>query len=531
MKRKVLLSLVGLVPLLQLALFFLPLPPRARLILGSALFWEGVLAALWFFLRPNGFFHARSVSEIDFPRKALEFLLMAALAAVVVMPMGWAWYWNGDLPNHHNQYEACGRAFLDGRLHLHYDALPLAGLENPYDPAQRKAAGVKFRWDTTYFQGRYYMYFGVVPVVAVFVPYQAITGKCLKTWRATRLFTILFVFSVFSLSRCWARRFVPGLSWGLHLVLASAVVCIGAWYLADAPSLYCTPIAAGMLFSVLFLRLLSAAAFSPHSRGVTDLLVFAGALCGALVFGCRPTMAMVSLLFVPIALAFWRNRGRSFAFSALPFAAIPYIAVAIALMAYNAARFGNPLEFGQSYQITNTDQTLYLTAGKPFSWAVLWEFFDNAYFKLPTFSGTIPWISFGGLFVVFPLLLCPLEILRPSVRGFLKENRLLFFFFVLFAVPPVITFLTERMSPYSLERYKVDFAFLLGLLALLAAFARYATASDAAKPRLRSAFSALALLAIAVSFLLFLVPHDRNIAADDPEFLPRVQTFLFPFRG
>ena len=43
--------------------------------------------------------------------------------------------------------------------------------------------------------------------------------------------------------------------------------------------------------------------------------------------------------------------------------------------------------------------------------------------------------------------------------------------------------------------------------------------------------SRLALLAIAVSFLLFLVPHDRNIAADDPEFLPRVQTFLCPFRG
>ena len=40
---------------------------------------------------------------------------------------------------------------------------------------------------------------------------------------------------------------------------------------------------------------------------------------------------------------------------------------------------------------------------------------------------------------------------------------------------------------------------------------------------------ALCLLAVAVSFLLFLVPHDRNIAAEDPDFLPRVQRMLFPF--
>ena len=528
MKRKL---LVLLLPLLQVAALFFPLPATVRTVLRSALLWETVLAALWLFLRPNSFLHARTVSDLGLPRTILEYLWIAALAAFCVMPMDWCAFWNGRLINHHNQYEKCSTCFLQGRLDLDYpkDAHRLNALQNPYEPAQRKAAGVTFRWDTTFFQGRYYMYFGVVPVVLVFVPYQAVTGRALKTWRATRLFTILFAFSVFSLSRFWARRFCPRLSWGLHLALASATVCIGVWYFADAPSLYCTPIAAGALFTVLFLRLLSAAAFSEHSRGVTDLLVFTGALCGALVFGCRPTMAMANLLFIPLALAFWRNRGPSFSFSALPFAVLPYLAVGIALMAYNAARFGNPLEFGQSYQLTWIDQTRYLTEGKPFTWATLWNDFNFAYFKLPTFSAKIPWISFGGLLVLFPLLLCPLELLRPSVRGFLKNNRLLLFAFLLLAVPPIITFLTERMSPIPLERYKTDFAFLLALLALLAIYARYSTASDSSKPILRSAFSSLALLAIAVSCLLFLVPHDRNISAEDPDFLPRAQTLLYPF--
>lgn len=534
MKRKLLILLL---PLLQIAALFFPLPGTARAILGAALFWEAVAALLWFFLHPRGFLHARTVSDPGLPRILFEYLWIAALAALCVLPMDWCAFWNGKLINHHNQYEKCAISFLRGQLHLDYpqDWHPLNSLDNPYEPAQRKAAGVKFRWDTTFFQGRYYMYFGVVPAVVVFVPYQAATGRALKTWRATRLFTILFAFSVFSLSRFWARRFSPGLSWGVHIALASATVCIGAWYLADAPSLYCTPIACGMLFTVLFLRLLSAAAFSEHSRGATDLLVFLGALCGALVFGCRPTMAMANLLFIPLALAFWRNRGPSLSFSALPFAAIPYIAVAVALMAYNAARFGNPLEFGQSYQLTWIDQTRYLAEGKPFSWAVLWHDFHFAYFQLPSFSSKLPWISprpdegFGGLLVLFPLLLCPLELLRPSVRAHLKSHRMLLFAFLLLAVPPIITFLTERMSPIALERYKTDFGFLLALAALLVAHARCATASDAAQPRLRTAFSALSLFAIAVSVLLFLVPHDRNISAEDPEFLPRVQRMIFPF--
>ena len=528
MKRKWLLLLLPLIPF---ALFLFPHEVPARAVFGSVLLWEGVLAALWLFLRPNSWLHARTVSDPGIPRTIVEYLLMAALAALCVLPMDWCAFWNGKISNHHNQYEKCAAAFLRGQLHLDYpnDGHPLNSLQNPYDPAQRKNAGVKYRWDHTFFQGRYYMYFGVVPAVVVFVPYHAATGRALKSWRATRLFTVLFVFAAFSLSRFWARRFCPRLSWGLHLALASATVCIAVWYFADAPSLYCIPIAAGMLFTVLFLRLLSSAAFCEHSRGVTDLLVFLGALCGALVFGCRPTMAIANLLFLPLALAFWRNRGTSFSLSALPFAAIPYIAVAVALMAYNLARFGNPLEFGLSYQLTWLDQAQFTSNGKPLTLASLWNDFNFAYFKLPAFSAQIPWLSFGGLLVLFPLLLCPLELLRPSVRGFLKSHRLLLFAVLLPAVPLLITFLTERIVPIPLERYKSDFAFLVALAALLAAFARYATASEAAKPRLRSAFSALCLLAVAVSFLLFLVPHDRNIAAEDPDFLPRVQRMLFPF--
>ena len=38
---------------------------------------------------------------------------------------------------------------------------------------------------------------------------------------------------------------------------------------------------------------------------------------------------------------------------------MPYVAVGVALMCYNYARFEDPFEFGQAYQLTVADQHLY----------------------------------------------------------------------------------------------------------------------------------------------------------------------------
>ena len=50
-------------------------------------------------------------------------------------------------------------------------------LDNPYDPDMRRTAvnnnGESFKWDTAYRNGRYYVYFGIVPCLMYYLPLKA----------------------------------------------------------------------------------------------------------------------------------------------------------------------------------------------------------------------------------------------------------------------------------------------------------------------------------------------------------------------
>ena len=64
------------------------------------------------------------------------------------------------------------RGFRKGHLYLDRAPAPeLAALKDPYDPAQNDRYRLA---DATYFQGRYYLYFGAAPAVVLLWPYAAL---------------------------------------------------------------------------------------------------------------------------------------------------------------------------------------------------------------------------------------------------------------------------------------------------------------------------------------------------------------------
>ena len=68
-----------------------------------------------------------------------------------------------------NYYNLLSRGFLKGELSLDVPDDPiLATLANPYDPVQRAGHGLH---DASYFQGKFYLYFGVTPALVLFVPF------------------------------------------------------------------------------------------------------------------------------------------------------------------------------------------------------------------------------------------------------------------------------------------------------------------------------------------------------------------------
>jgi hypothetical protein len=86
-----------------------------------------------------------------------------------------------------DHFNLLARGFLAG--HLHLDGEPPAALleaVNPYDPASR--GDVEVLHDASLYRGKYYIYFGPVPVISLFLPFTVLTGRDLPLPYAAWLF-------------------------------------------------------------------------------------------------------------------------------------------------------------------------------------------------------------------------------------------------------------------------------------------------------------------------------------------------------
>ena len=83
-------------------------------------------------------------------------------------------------------------AFQKGQNWLDLEADPaLEDVENVYVREQRDKSGAFSYWDLAYYQGHYYAYFGVTPVIVSYYPYYLLTGKLLTVNQNILLFGTL----------------------------------------------------------------------------------------------------------------------------------------------------------------------------------------------------------------------------------------------------------------------------------------------------------------------------------------------------
>ena len=222
----------------------------------------------------------------EFIQKIIVFIVAFITIVICILPMGELPLWNGEQPDHRNQYELMAEAILDGRIDFAYgDEAELEKLENPYDPNERAQSGVYYHWDHAYYDGHYYMYFGIVPVFLVFLPYRIITGTALTTFHATQIFTAVIILGIFSLFWLLAKLFFKKLNFGLYLALSVAFSCMSVWYASAEPALYCTAITAAIALEVWSIFFFVWAVYLEKNENKQILLAGVGALLGALVFG------------------------------------------------------------------------------------------------------------------------------------------------------------------------------------------------------------------------------------------------------
>ena len=442
--------------------------------------------------------------------------------AVAVMTLNPVWTERAGY-GHLRQYEQLARSFVEGRLDLGYEADPvLAELENPYDPAARAEAGANVHWDSAYYDGKYYVYFGVAPVVLFMVPSLLITGAPLEAWQVTQICCALFYIALFALARLLAKRFFPRMSLGCYLALASAFSIMSSWLCLAMPALYCTAIMCGMALMTASLLLFFRAVFCAKSSREELACALGAAVLGALAIAARPPIALANLLAVPLLAEHVRTHERNRQLTRrIALVLLPYVLVIAALLWYNHARFGDAFEFGVSYQMTSIDQSA-IRAGGNISLERLVAGVREMYFFGRSFSERFPWIHWDGSFVNFPILFCVFRAFRPEVRAELKRQHLLGVIAAAGIVLLLIAASEMFFSAFITPRYRMDANWLLAIQALIVAGAT----QNATDERSAKAYGVwLSLFAVGVLLacvLLFCYPYDSTLTELNPSWLEQI---------
>nr|WP_297173244.1 hypothetical protein [uncultured Agathobaculum sp.] len=481
---------------------------RTAPLTGNGYIWlyGGIAVLILFACRPDSALYAWPVADGSAAKAICGMLAALVTIAACVLPMDDLPLWNGEQPDHRNQYELMAEAILDGRIDLVYgDEQALARLENPYDPAEREESGVPFHWDHAYYEGHYYMYFGVVPVFLVFLPYRLLTGAALTTFHATQIFAALSVAGIFVLFHLLARLFFKNLNYSVYLALSVAFSVMSLWYSAAESALYTTAITAAIAVEVWSLYFFVRAVWGETRENRQVALAGIGALLGALAFGCRPPIALANLLVIPMLAAFLRQRKFTpRLLGKLVLAALPYVIVAAGLMLYNYARFGDALEFGQKYQLTTADQTQFgVTLGEETAARLAGGIASN-FFAVGEITAAFPYLKPASVFFNFPILLLYVGIVRPAVWRKLRQNGLALFTTGLLLVATLITSMDILWTPYLLERYRMDIYFLMGIGCFIVIGLWYETGTPVQRKRLRTSTLILSVVTVLASALYYM---------------------------
>jgi hypothetical protein len=229
------------------------------------------------------------------------------LCALVLAFLVWTARSNGD-PwwfglEQRDYYNLLIDGYLDGQLHMKVEVpAALLRLENPYDPALRPPdLGLH---DASFYQGRYYVYFGAAPMVVLMLPFRLLTGIDLPLPVAVIVFTYgAFLASVALLLGLRRRHFPETPAWTAFVcVLVLGFAALGP-VLVRRPHMWELPIGAGYCFAMVALLAIWRALETPDETNRAWRFAAAGLALG-LAIASRPTYLIASP-FMAVPLLYW----------------------------------------------------------------------------------------------------------------------------------------------------------------------------------------------------------------------------------
>lgn len=476
-------------------------------IVYSMIFWISIVILL-VFMYPNLKIYKIGIDEAGLKEWGVGLSLLIYLLVVLCLPMNLSPIY-GESRGQRQQYEKQAEAFLKGQLYLDIPVdKNLIDMPNPYDPAARDAAGVDFQYDTAFYNEHYYMYFGVVPVFLFFLPILLIFGHAVTGYHVTQFIVVLTVLGIALLLKKLTSIFFPKFTFGIYILLVIVFSSISTWYVVSAPTLYTVPnITSIMLMMYSFLFYVKAI-WDDCSDNKSIVWTVIGALLGALAFGGRPTIAFANIMVIPFVIAYFKRRGFSLSLLLkVLLAVIPYLAVGSGLMMYNYLRFDNPFEFGQSYQLTTADQSMYMDMASRFS---LKEEIHGLVHYFVISSRNINVLELGA-FISFPVLLFIIfGILNKKILLEMIKDGIFLSALFMGVVALIIASIDTIWSPYFWPRYRMDIYWIVCVLAFIV-IGYLLKVFDKSK-FLKICICVSSSISAAMCFLMCIYPFDHNFA-------------------
>ncbi|MDE3061395.1 MAG: hypothetical protein KGJ06_10330, partial [Pseudomonadota bacterium] len=158
-------------------------------------------------------------------RLLYEAIFTGSLAGAALM-YAWCTHFYSTGQSDWISYQMLGQAFLAGHTHLGTVPDPrLLALPNPYNPAGRD--GIRLLWDASLYQGKYYLYFGPVPALLLWIPVKLATGFDLHDLQLNFIFCLAGTYFLLRILAGLMERQPPGVRW--EMTPAIFALGFGTW--------------------------------------------------------------------------------------------------------------------------------------------------------------------------------------------------------------------------------------------------------------------------------------------------------------